>query len=419
MDSPDREDRRWSEAESPEQFRVFEAEGGGCRVEFGRKMLESIRFECSRAMNGVGGLGIGGVLLGTQAGSSYRVFDWRAIPCDHSRGPAFLMSRRDLAGVASFLEGVRSEADARQWKIIGWFASHPRGGLSLSAEERELQSRFFPASGMVLVVHPDRMGDAECAVFQAAEQGAGVKFHVEPLPIQKREHGERRARVHAAAAVAASPDGRGVAGAGRPTRKKIRWIGYAAAAALCGAIGLWMWAAGRPASPVLAALPPAPPIEMLSLHAGPRGGRFVIEWNGQAQAIRFASQVSLLIRDGDRESEVPLSRQDAVAGLQFFRPQSGLVRVTLRLEGARGQRFEEETEYRAEAAPEAAAVPLQGEVIAPAGAANPVAPASPAVAAAPIPGPGAEARSAPAGESKTVPAGRGRKKRPARKSRRP
>lgn len=405
MDSPDREDRRWSEAESPEQFRVFEAEGGGCRVECGRKMLESIRFECSRAMNGVGGLGIGGVLLGTQAGSSYRVFDWRAIPCDHSRGPAFLMSRRDLAGVASFLEGVRSEADARQWKIIGWFASHPRGGLSLSAEERELQSRFFPASGMVLVVHPDRMGDAECAVFQAAEQGAGVKFHVEPLPIQKREHRERRARVHAAAA---APDEPGLPDAGRASRWKRRMIGCAAAAGLCGAIGLGMWGAGRPAPAPVVALPASPPIEMLSLHAGPRGGRFVIEWNGQAEAIRFASQVTLLIRDGDLESEVQLSRQDAVAGLQFFGPQSGRVRVTLRLEGAQGRRFEEQTEYMAQAAPEPAAMPLHGEVIAPAETSSPVAPALNAAAeAAPKPTSGADAGDARAGK----------KQRPVRKSR--
>lgn len=355
---------REEQGSSPASLRTFESASGACRVDFERRVLETLRFESSRAMNGVGGLGIGGVLLGAQAGSRYRVLGWRPMPCDHSRGPAFLMSERDVAGLASFLEGVRTDAAARQWKIIGWFVSHPRGGMSLSSEEQQLQVRFFPPDGMVMVVHPDRMGDAECAVLVNGGVEAGLEFHVEPLPIEKKTAGERRGRSHVSARqpLLVELDEMGepeVRPARRPTR---RWWGAAAMfAVVLGGAG---WALIRPAAPAAQVeLPPLPPIEMLSLHAGPRGGRFVIEWNGRSAAIQFATRVSLLITDGERQSTLQLSRQDAMAGLQFYRPESDRVRVVLRLDGKRGEAFEEVTEYRTEGAAVETAVPLSGGVI--------------------------------------------------------
>lgn len=351
---------------NPSPLRVFEAEAGGCRVEFAHKTLESIRFESSRASNGVGGIGIGGVLLGTQVGCAYRVFDWRPIACDHSRGPGFLLSDRDVAGMAAFLDGVRVEAEGQQWKILGWFVSHPHGGLTLSGEERALQNRFFPADGIAVAIHPGRMGDAECAVFVALEPEPSVLFHVEPLPIEKKDLGARRAKAPGTRRAAPVDAAAELPNAGRALKPRRGLVLGVFVVALCAVIGGGMWSAMRPGTPKIDSVPPPSPIEILSLHAGPRGGRFVIDWNGQAQAIRFARGVSLLVRDGDRESNIQLSRQDALAGLRFFEPKTGHVRVRLRLEGVEGQVFEEETEYSAQGGGEGPPVPLRDEVISPA-----------------------------------------------------
>lgn len=378
---------------SPSPWRVFEAEAGGCRVEFAQKTLESIRFESSRAMNGVGGIGIGGVLLGAQVGCAYRVFDWRPIACDHSRGPGFLLSQRDVAGMAAFLEGVRMEAERQQWKILGWYVSHPHEALILSDEERAVQKRFFPADGIAVIIHPDRMGDAECAVFVALEPEPSVLFHVEPLPIEKKDLGARRAKAHGTRRAAPADAAVELPDAGRVLKPKGSLVGGVSVVALCAVIGGGMWSAMRVGAPAIDSLPPPSPIEILSLHAGPRGGRFVIDWNGQAQAIRFARGVSLLVRDGDRESHIQLSRQDALAGLRFFEPKTGHVRVRLRLEGAEGQVFEEETEYWAQGGGDGPTVPLRDEVISPA---EPAAQAGPPSAGAE--GENKEGRAGAAGE---------------------
>jgi proteasome lid subunit RPN8/RPN11 len=335
-------------------------------VEFAPKTLESIRFESSRAMNGAGRTGIGGVLLGTQAGCAYRVFDWRPIACDHSRGPGFLLSQRDAAGMAAFLDGVRLEAARRQWKILGWFVSHPHEALMLSGEERAVQKRFFPADGIAVVIQPDRMGDAACAVFLASEPEPSVLFHVEPLPIERKDLGARRARTHGTRRAAPREEPAELADAGGAMNPRRSLVFAGAVVALCAVAGGAMWWAMRPGQPAMESLPPPTPIEILSLHAGPRGGRFAIDWNGQAQALRFASRARLIIRDGEKEFDVPLTREEAMSGLRFFEPRTGHVRVKFRLESADGSRFEEETAYKAGAAEERPAVPMRGEVISPA-----------------------------------------------------
>ncbi len=366
------------EAQTP--FRVL-VTAGGARVEFSSRVLDAIRFESSRAMNGVGGLGIGGVLLGTRAGNAFRVFAWRPLICDHSRGPAFLLSQRDLARMASYLEGVRLQGAAKRWDLLGWFVSHPKGGLTLSDEEQELQRRYFSPDGVILIVNPDQVGDAECAVRTAAEEESGEPVLVQPLPLRKRDPNEKRAKAqpdHWAAPMFEddAPAPRKIPGG------KWVWICGAALGLVAAGGGVWWSMREKPARsmPVVSAAP----IEILSLHAGPRGGRFVIEWNGQAQAIRYASKVSLRIQDGAESSSMDLSPRDAAAGLQFYPIKSGHLRVSLILTSSTGQSFEESAEYYAGGQPAQAVSDLEGSVIAPAVPA-PAAASSPTPAASRAP----------------------------------
>ncbi|MBI4891979.1 MAG: hypothetical protein HY821_15240 [Acidobacteria bacterium] len=362
-----------AQAEASVPFRTLET-ASGARAELSARVLDAIRFESSRAMNGVGGLGIGGVLLGTRSGNAFRVFAWRPLICDHSRGPAFLLSARDWAGMASYLEGVRLQAAAKEWDVVGWFVSHPKGGLALSGEEQELQRRHFPPQGLILVVNPDQVGDAVCAVCAGGEKQPGEPVLVQPLPIRKREPGEKRPKASAEAWSGPLFEEDAPPSRGMPGRPRV-WVSVAVLVLTCAGAGIWWQLRDHPAKVV--PFLDAPPIEMLSLHAGPRGGRFVIEWNGQAQAIRYASKVSLRIQDGGETSTVELSRRDAAAGLQFYPVKSGHVRVTLVLASSGGQSFEESAEYYEGGQPSQPISDIEGSVISPATATPAPAPSQP------------------------------------------
>ncbi|MBI5084586.1 MAG: hypothetical protein HZB13_08320 [Acidobacteria bacterium] len=329
----------------------WRAGDGRARMEFARTVLERVRFECSRAMNGLGSTGIGGVLLGTRAGNSFRVFDWRPIACDHSRGPAFLLSQRDEAGLSAFLEGV--EAHSGQ-TILGWFISHTRQGLAMTPEEERLHGRYFPPGCFAMVVTPDRLGNILCAVH--LEGFAAPAFEVAPLPAKAREPGQRRARRSAPTVAAPAPTAAATAvpalPARRPPTRRWRWW-LAAAMAVAGLAGVGAVVYTRRLPKKAATVQAVAPIQMLSLYAGPRDGRFVISWNGEAEAILSASRVTVVIRDGAKSVRRSLSRRDARSGVQFYRPESRRIVVSLILKTGEGQELQESTIYGSTPAPAA------------------------------------------------------------------
>ncbi len=82
---------------------------------------------------------------------------------------------------------------------------------------------------------------------------------------------------------------------------------------------------------------------MLSLHAMHKAGRLVVSWNGSAAPIRYASRVTLVLRDGKVTTRRVLSRADARAGIQFFNSISPQVSASLVLETPNGAVFTEDT----------------------------------------------------------------------------
>jgi len=314
-------------------YTAWQADDRRCGIEFCPIALESIRFECSRSMNGVGGMGIGGVLLGAKTGDSIRVLDWRPIPCDHSRGPAFRLSAHDLSGLSSFLEGLRPHR-ANDMQIVGWFVSHPRGGFSLGEEEITLHQRFFESSRIVLVIRPERMGEAEVAVHDGLSGRMDPVFNVDPLPASQRAEFLRVAQT-SLAAVSKRP------------QSVSRWrpaIWLSVVLALGAAVTGGLLARPQRLQPLMISAAQAP-IEMLSLHAASRGGRLVISWNGGAEVVRFATQVTFEIHDGSEIIRRDLDQTEARTGIQFYRPRTGEVTVILQLRTANGQVFEENTTY--------------------------------------------------------------------------
>ncbi|GEM_PF-1489176 len=344
-----------AQALSTPVYTTWHAEDGRRQIEFLSTVLESIRFECSRSMNGVGGTGIGGVLLGHHRIEGIRVLAWRPVPCEHSRGPGFLLSEHDHATLASMLEELRADASLEAMSVVGWFVSHPRGGPELGEEELELQHRFFASTNLVLAIRTDRLGDAEFTICNGEGARIDPVFVVTPRPAAR---GVRPAAQQPAQEASA------------PRRRTATWTGalwtmvtFALFALVGGAL---LARTHRVQSASLFATGKTP-IEMLSVHAADKGGELVITWNGIAEPIRYASRVTLLIRDGSDITSRELDGAAARAALQFYKPHSPQVTVALQLESTGGEHFEESTTYLHPSANRPHVTPLTRDMLPPPG----------------------------------------------------
>lgn len=356
----------------------WQAEASRYRIEFTGNILEELRFEASRAMNGVACMGLGGVLLGRRVAGGVLVEAWKPIACDHSRGPGFLLSERDEAGLSVLLTGC-SPAE-----VLGWFATHPKGALEATVEEQSLHCRHLPAESFLMIVRPDRLGDAEVQVHLPSSDGAGPLsvaeplLIIEPVPVAKREPGPRRPRrVVEAPEVLAALSGQQMqepvvpVAQKRKTNPKAIWSLLAFSVVLLGlgAAGFAMLL--RPRTPVMkvVSVKSDPPMEMLSLHASHQGRDFVITWNGTSAAVRYASKASLELHSDGKVVVIPLSREEMVAGEFRFKPRrrSATVLVKLALQGEGGGSFDETTEIVDAKAPVAAATRITPEMVPPAG----------------------------------------------------
>jgi hypothetical protein len=321
---------------------LWKASDGGLEISFAATILEAIRFEVSRAGNGLGRIGIGGILLGARTGSVCAVLEWVPIQCDHSRGPSFFLSRSDESKLSSLLERLRSQEQVTGRQVLGWFAAHPRKSLALTREEAELHLRRFPGK-VALTVKPDQFGALQVAVHGLGDSGSASLalmeplFTVEPLPIVRRDGGQRRRVGPMEPPV---PECVPVVPARTPQapQTSTSWrTAILVATALLGAVLVGAVAARTYRTPeLISARANATPLEMLSLHAEWNSGRAVVSWNGLAAPITFATRVTLLLNDGRTTRRRVLSRADARAGIQYFSRTSPAIVANLVLETPSG-----------------------------------------------------------------------------------
>lgn len=116
--------------------------------------LESEAVETFRSLSSRGSE-IGGLLLGSVAPGNpavVTVADFELVPCDYSRGPLYRLSDVDLGRLEQAIEKHGSGAGPR---VIGYFRSHTRKGLSLDAEDLAFfEPRFLEPHQVVLLIRP-------------------------------------------------------------------------------------------------------------------------------------------------------------------------------------------------------------------------------------------------------------------------
>lgn len=362
----------------------WQPEGSSHRIEFTGTILEQVRFEASRAMNGYACVGIGGVLLGRRDADGDIVESWRPIACDHSRGPAFILSARDESALSAFLEGVTVSED-EPVQILGWFVSHPKGELSATEAERLLHRRHLPNGSFLMIIRPDRLGDAEVQVHLPVRGPGGAirpaepLLLVEPLPIAKREPGQRRRKrrppvapastgltVVKRARAAAPPSAPAPVRQANP-RASWRLLAVAAVLVALGAVGAAMAVNPRVPNATLVTLPADPPLEILSLHAVNHEGVTNMTWNGKSAAVLYATRGELEIHLGEKTVKVELTSRQVQAGEYSLKHPPGhpIEMVKLVLFGEGGGSFDEMTRIESARPEEPPTTPLPASMVPP------------------------------------------------------
>lgn len=282
--------------EPPERLVTWEAGDGECRIVFPARLLESILHECAMAARGPVALGRGGAVLGESSGGTYRIRSWHPIPCRHQRGPSFLLTKDEVAGLKDFLARLPSAAGRAEDQIIGWFVSHPHSGAVLRDDEISLHQRFFRSNDLFLLLEIHSDGGAVITVHRGA-QAMEPQWRIVPA---------RRARnavQPAAGAELPEPSTgsvifRSVHGREPNSARKRRSGGPLIPAltvlSLAVAGFAWVHLRQRPAPP-----PPAPvqPLSTLSLRVLRQGQSCVIRWNPLEPFLANARRAELLITD--------------------------------------------------------------------------------------------------------------------------
>jgi hypothetical protein len=144
-------------------------------IEYPLEVMDEIRaFACNELLQlSHGGAEVGGVMYGSQRSGAIRILTWRPIASEYADGETLRLSHRDRMNLAVQLEVARANPELKDLRPVGWFVSHPNGGVAMNSSDLEIHAGFFPElSQVTLVIHPTGGGQAEAGFFVRAADGS-------------------------------------------------------------------------------------------------------------------------------------------------------------------------------------------------------------------------------------------------------
>lgn len=384
-----------------EQTGRWRAEGGAAEVTYSLAAMESMRRAALEGLQRIPkrGLEVGGVLLGARDGGSVHVSDWRPIACEHARGPAFLLSEADEAGLRELLASIAADPQLAGLEPVGWMRTRTAGDITLSDEDLSLHNRLFPQPWqIVLVIRPHMYEPARAAFFLREPDGsmrteaAGGEFELPhksrriPVGFDPSQPGPRPPRLSEPAVAVSDgaspalseepgsrrrppsrlgwePSGLGPVPGGEPSAEPRKWltpirlVPLALAAALAVFLGY----------PLLDPLPP----ESLSLGVRDFDGQLILTWNPAARVLRGVSAASLGVQDGRMRRAVPLTAGDLRSGSLTYQRLSSDVEFRLELRTIDGEPVTEIAKYVGQPGSATESAAAAGDAVSFAGASPP------------------------------------------------
>jgi hypothetical protein len=356
-------------------------------IECSAAALEEIRCQAWEGLRKLarGGLETGGVLYGMRRLGAIRIKAVRPIACQYAQGPGFVLSQADHAALREQIEDSKSDPELKNLIPLGWFVSHTRAGIEMTAPDVEIYSTYFPEPWQVtLVVHPRHGATTSGACFVRRDGGqAKLEFEfphrrefpaaraearrrletapperepLEPPPLERAPLGPpplkpaplstdwsanavRRGGESGIQVSSRSRAWRGVLEPAlrkaRPAWRRLIWVWLAVWVLAVGGLG---WAAVRLVQGNLPAQP-------LALDLRDNDGQLKIEWNPNSPPVMKAVRGWLYIADGQDSSTVDLSPHDLGSGNLAYERKSGSVEVQFRVENSWGRIEEEDSRF--------------------------------------------------------------------------
>ncbi len=274
-----------------------------------------------------GGIEVGGILLGTRNGTALRIEAWRPIPCEHARGPSFLLSSKDETGLGQLLNECEANKELQGYEVLGWFHSHTRTELSFTEEDLVIHDRFFAELWMVaLVLKPKRHEPVRAGFFLREEGGkleAGAsllefKIHPSKMPARPpRNEGPVRLS-------AAKPEAVPVTSV-RVERRvaspfSFKWLTIVA-------VALMFLTGAR----IFLMNPPTEQPAVLPVMVTDQKGTLQIGWDHTLTVVREADSAQIRITDGRADVAKALDAESLHSGSFFYVRSSDDVQIKITL----------------------------------------------------------------------------------------
>ncbi|MBL8178056.1 MAG: hypothetical protein JNK48_25490 [Bryobacterales bacterium] len=303
-----------TKAESASDALLWAVVGLPMAVEVSRAILEEIHGSVQEGMRQLsrGGLEVGGVLFGRRTEGAIRIIAWRPIVCEHSKGPAFVLSNNDSQNLMQLLESAARDPQLQVLEPVGWFVSHTRTAVAMTADDHETYQKFFPEPWQVtLVYHPVNQGTSRAGFFMRERDG---KLRTESSYREFSVEGMRFAPAVAAAEKTMQPVVKVKPVAAPVVAPKLvmessggghRRVAFASMALLLGALALF-------AVPKIKVGQPGD--LSLQLRMEDAKGQLRIQWDRNNAAIRESDGATLFITDGGKLAPVRLDRVAAQSG---------------------------------------------------------------------------------------------------------
>lgn len=141
------------------EYAVWNVPGTSFTVSYWLSLFHEIDFQVNEGYRRIphGGMEVAGLLFGKSEANSARLEAFRNIDCEHSRGPSFIMSERDLERLREQIIAAACDAELSGLDLLGCFIAHTRSELKVNERDRALFNEFFPVPGkLLLLVKPER-----------------------------------------------------------------------------------------------------------------------------------------------------------------------------------------------------------------------------------------------------------------------
>jgi proteasome lid subunit RPN8/RPN11 len=136
-------------------------------IECSSAVLEQIRREVEDSSNARHGeRETGGVLFGVQGLDRICILACKPLQSEHAVGPGFILSEKDQRRLAKLITSAATDPEMEGLQALGWYHSHLRSKIFLSARDLQIHSRYFNAPFQIaLVIRPESERPARAGFF--------------------------------------------------------------------------------------------------------------------------------------------------------------------------------------------------------------------------------------------------------------